>query len=359
MRKKNYMHRILAFTDHVNTPSSRYRIRAHIQTFSQAGYFIRDHIRKYSTQSSASLFPGVRIRSSPLKFLTASYFEARNVLSTFSGVLESYSYDAVWISRELIIGYPSFEYLLNKPLIYDIDDAIFLSKVSQTGVKMLIKKSAAVIAGNSYLAAYAKQYSDNVFVVPTAVDTNKFRPHISRPSSDIFAIGWSGTSSSYKYFVPIQSSISAFCRQFPKVRLKFFSDRYPKELCELYPYIDFELWDPNLEASQIQSLDLGIMPLDLSNWSRGKCSYKMLLYASVGIPTICTPVGMNAELISNYNLGLPAISPSDWYEQLEYCYQRRDHLRGMFSHARQVVCKHFSTEQVSHDLLNVFRSSGL
>lgn len=57
--------------------------------------------------------------------------------------------------------------------------------------------------------------------------------------------------------------------------------------------------------------------------------------------------------------GVPAIPPSDWYEQLEYCYQERDHLRIMFSHARQVVCTHFATEQVTYDLLNILRSSGL
>lgn len=86
----------------------------------------------------------------------------------------------------------------------------------------------------------------------------------------------------------------------------------------MHPYLDFEFWSPSLEADQIRTLDVGLMPIDNSEWSRGKCFYKMLLYASSGVPTICSNFGMNNELIKTYNIGLAADSPGDWYDHLEF-----------------------------------------
>ena len=66
------------------------------------------------------------------------------------------------------------------------------------------------------------------------------------------------------------------------------------------------------------------MPIDKSEWSLGKCSYKMLLYAASGIPTITSSFGMNGDLIDKFQIGLAADSPIDWYDHLEYCYNNRD-----------------------------------
>ena len=52
--------------------------------------------------------------------------ELLNVAFTLRNVLRTNSYDAIWISREIINGYPSFERFLKRPFVYDIDDAVFL-----------------------------------------------------------------------------------------------------------------------------------------------------------------------------------------------------------------------------------------
>jgi len=346
--------RIAAFTDHLDTPSSRFRIRNNIPFLAQNNIFVKDFIRQFSTQSSGNLFPDRRIRNSPLKLATAITFEMLNIAHTLSRSLASNNYDATWISRELIIGYPSFEHLLKKPLIYDIDDAVFLSRNSRSGIHCLIRNAFAIVAGNAFLADYCRQFNSSVHVIPTAVDVNKFKPSTLERLSNDMVIGWSGTSSSYKYFHPIADTLANFILDKPDVRLKFFSDRFPYELQVLHPHLEFELWSPNLEAEQLRSLDLGLMPIDNSEWSRGKCSYKMLLYAATGLPTICSNFGMNKELVDTYHIGLPADSPSEWRDQLEFCYRHKDCLQSLYPNCRSTVCKNFSLSIVQEKLLKVF-----
>ena len=346
--------RIAGLTGHLNTPSSRFRIRSCIPFLSQNNIFVEDLFRRVSTETSAHVFPNRRIRSSPLKLATAISFELLNIAHTLSRSLASNNYDATWISRELIIGYPSFEWILKTPLIYDIDDALFLSKYSKPGINYLLRNSVAIMAGNAYLADYCRQFNSNVHIIPTAVDVDKFKPSAHKMISKVMTIGWSGTSSSYKYFHPIAANIVKFLVDKPDVRLRFFSDQYPFELKQLHPYLDFEFWSPSEEANQIRSIDLGLMPIDNSEWSRGKCAYKMLLYAAAGIPTICSNFGMNSELIKEYNIGLAADSSGDWLDHLEFCYRNKDSLQSIFPDCRSTVINHFSHSVVHEKVLKVF-----
>jgi glycosyltransferase involved in cell wall biosynthesis len=350
--------KIAAFTDHLYTPSSRFRIRSHIPFLSRHNISVTDLYRKFSTETAGRLFPNRRIRHSPLKLLTSLAFESLNIADTLSRSLKSNHYDASWISRELIIGYPSFEHILKKPLFFDIDDAVFLSRSSQPGIHCLMRNATAIFAGNMFLADYCSNFNSSVYIIPTAVDVDRFAPSINKRVTKQMMIGWSGTSSSYKYFLPIADAISKFLTGKPDVRLKFFSDRFPYELKQLHPYLDFEYWAPNLEAEQIRSLDIGLMPIDNSEWARGKCAYKMLLYASTGLPTICSSVGINKQLISQYNIGLSAQSPSDWYDSLEFCYRNRHCLQSIFPNCRSTVVTHFSRAVIQEKLLRIFRAQG-
>ena len=249
--------------------------------------------------------------------------------------------------------------LVKKPIIYDIDDAVYLATKANSGILFLIQNAAVVFAGNSYLAEYCRQHNSNVHIVPTAVDVNRFMPNTQKKKSKDMIIGWSGTSSSYKYFSPIVDSIAKFLKGKSNIRLSFFSDRYPYELKQLHPYLDFEFWSPSLEADQIRTLDVGLMPIDNSEWSRGKCSYKMLLHAASGVPTICSNFGMNNELIKTYNIGLAADSPGDWYDHLEFCYRNKDCLQSIFPDCRTTVINYFSNSVIQEKIFKIFIDIGL
>ena len=341
---------VASLTDHENTPSSRFRIRQFSAELHRRGISVTDFPRLYSTESAGRLFPSKKIRSSLPKLVTAGFYELLNLQNSLARVLQTRHYDATWISRELIIGYPSFERLVKRPFFYDIDDAVFLrGTAGSAGVKRLIESSQVVFAGNKYLADFCRQYSSNVLIIPTAVDIRRFSVRQPR-QNDGLVLGWSGTSSSFGYFLQIEEVFVNFLKAHPGVVLKICSDRFPNELKSLAPYISFEPWSPSREVEQIQGFDVGIMPLENSQWVRGKCSYKMLLYGACGIPTITSSFGMNKDVLAMGRVGIGCESAGQWHDALEFVYESRKSLGAAFPDCRDVVAKNFSLDVVADQI---------
>jgi len=63
------------------------------------------------------------------------------------------------------------------------------------------------------------------------------------------------------------------------------------------------------------SIDIGIMPLPDTLWTRGKCGYKMLQYGACGVPFVGSPVGANQEIISRLGQ-VSATTSDDWLDRL-------------------------------------------
>src|SRR5690606_9242110 len=102
---------------------------------------------------------------------------------------EAKRYDLLIIHCELLPYFPAWcERVLarlNVPYVFDYDDAIFhmyddhKSSVVRTllsnKIAHVISGARAVMAGSQYLADYAKRYNENVHVVPTVVDLERYR----------------------------------------------------------------------------------------------------------------------------------------------------------------------------------------
>ena len=76
-------------------------------------------------------------------------------------------------------------------------------------------------------------------------------------------------------------------------------------------------WSLDSQADRVADLDIGIMPLADSPWSRGKCSYKLLQYMAAGLPAVASPVGMNVEVVEDGRSGLFATETRGWVGALE------------------------------------------
>ena len=118
-------------------------------------------------------------------------------------------YDIVFVQREcFMLGTAFFEkqFANTTKLIFDFDDAIWLPNVSKANQKLAFLKRPAktkeiigaaslVIAGNTYLANYARQFSGQVMTIPTTIDTihvhNRTKEHTAKKT---IAIGWTGSS---------------------------------------------------------------------------------------------------------------------------------------------------------------------
>jgi glycosyltransferase involved in cell wall biosynthesis len=355
--------KIAAFTDHWHTPSSRFRIRQYIPIFERYGIYVHDYYRKFSTQTSAPPDGGKRIRESYSLIIKAIIHESKNIATRAHDVIESKKYDISWLSRHLIIGYPSFEWLVKKPLIYDIDDAVFLTgKLAKLQFKITTQQACAVIAGNDFLAEEASKYCKNISIIPTAVDTQRWIPLKKQEielqtHNDEFIIGWSGTSSSFKYFLPLEKDIKKFIIDHPSAKLIFMADRFPRELKILSPHIDFIKWHINNEVGFIQSLDVGLMPIAQDTWSEGKCAYKSLLYSACGVPVVITPTGVNNKILIQAEIGFGPEKPEDWYEVLHLLFSDRTLGKRLGANGVSLIEKEYSVNACSPKIIEVFKKN--
>jgi glycosyltransferase involved in cell wall biosynthesis len=106
----------------------------------------------------------------------------------------------------------------------------------------------------------------------------------------------------------------------------------------------------------MQEMTIGIMPLEDSAWVRGKCSYKMLLYMSCGLPVVVSPFGMNREVLKLGEVGLAPRSEDEWVDALSWMMEHPDRRAAMGDVGRQVVVDRFGVQAVAPHVARFLRS---
>ncbi|MFK5976786.1 MAG: glycosyltransferase family 4 protein [Sulfurovum sp.] len=231
---------------------------------------------------------------------------------------------------------PSFEYLLDKrgiKYIVDYDDAIFHKYDSNPLLKNKIAKvieyASCTIVCNEYLKEYASRYTDNIIQFPTVVilDRYKKKRYNQKPKEkDKFIIGWIGSKSTSRYILDILPAMKRFVETYSDVYFNFvgFDEKLLSHIEQKEHHIHIKKWSEESEIDDILEFDIGIMPLDNTPWSKGKCGFKLIQYMSSFKPIIASPVGINRDLIDNKVNGFLASSRDEWFDSFEKLYFNRD-----------------------------------
>jgi len=208
------------------------------------------------------------------------------------------------------------------------------------------------MVGNNYLAEYARRYNQNVTVIPTTIDTETYRVHpVRTPSPPV--IGWTGSYSTVQHLDLLRSTLSELAkRERFRVRVIGPSD-YELE------GVDVEVvpWRSHTEVQDLAAVDIGIMPLPDDPWSRGKCGCKALQYMGLGIPAVCSPVGMNTDLIRDGENGFLANSAEEWISKLTRLLRSTELRLKMGRAGRKTVEEGFSATSQAPRVYEVFKSA--
>lgn len=267
-------------------------------------------------------------------------------------ILKQYGYDIIWQNRLLHLYHSFWENKIKKPVVFDFDDAIWINEGKrQVNKKLLI--ADMIFAGNEYLADYASAFNSNIQIVPSTINIKKTFS-LNKNNQD-FIIGWIGSPSNFQYLELIKPAILEFILKHDDAKFMIISSEPP----ELFKFdgqkIFFNKWTLENENNLINNLSIGIMPLTDTDWTRGKCSYKLLQYLACGKPAVFSPVGMNNKINAEATIGLTANNSTEWLNAFIKLKEDRSFYNTCSANGVQLINEKYSTEVWSNKIANLFR----
>lgn len=284
-------------------------------------------------------------------------------------ILSARHCDLAVIEYELLPYCPAcFERLLGwmgVRYVVDYDDALFhqydhhrnplIRLLLGNKVATVMRQAELVMAGNAYLAAYARKAgAKRVEIVPTVVDLDRYPlPHKRNRGDAPFVIGWIGSPTTAKYLQAIAPSLAEVCRDGRAVVRLIGSGpvALPGVPVEIVP------WSEETEVALMQSCDVGIMPLPDEPWARGKCGFKLIQYLACGLPVVASPVGVNAEIVEEGVNGLLATGHDDWVKALCHLRDHPQERLKMGAAGRAKVGQHYSLQVTAPRMVELLRET--
>lgn len=337
-----------------NGASSRYRVYQYLPFLKEQGVLYR--VYPFYTQR----FESVSGRCSALHPLLGRAFSKLyayyGYLKRFAQILTAPRYDTVFIQKELL---PAFLLgllcRLHKNVIFDFDDAIFLSEEQQKGIfgRVMLKRSRpqidailqrarSVTVGNRFIGSYAGNFCPRITMIPIAIDMDRYALR-GREESGRIVFGWVGRQRNAYYIDDLAEVFGALSREFPG-RLKLLIIGAQKVSIDSIE-VDYRPWSYDSEIEDLGDIDIGLMPLRDEDWSRGKGGCKLLQYMAAGIPTVSSPVGINSEIVTDGQDGFLASGDAEWVEKLSRLVRDPGLRREIGRRARETVREKYSLDK--------------
>jgi glycosyltransferase involved in cell wall biosynthesis len=341
----------------------RYRAQQFVPYLERAGYKCR--IWPFST---SGLYSALQSKGQVTKKALYMLFCTARRLAK---ILTVSQFDLVVINREV---YPFFAPLFEKmvlhqncKVIFSFDDALYAGHHDVShfnhgwlyrlkygkGVNEVLRRSFHVIAGNRLLADHALQFNPNVSVVPTVVDCSVYLPNSDdQDGARRITIGWIGSRSTFHHLFDIQPA------------LQQLAEAHPGQVCyRAFGYEDGQLKLPDFkslpfrvdgEVEYLRSLDIGVMPLPDTEWTRGKCAFKAIQYMAMGIPTVASPVGITGDIIRHGENGLLASTNAEWFNCLNRLVNEKQLRERLGSQGRSTIEQSYSLQVWGPRLVALF-----
>ncbi len=342
------------------SPSQRYRFEAFQPALERAGIEV-DYRWLLDPDDLKNFYGRTGLRQKGTVALHALARRAKSLLS-------APKWDVVFVQREAFFLFDAWsEWLahLAAPVVFDFDDAIWIHSVSEANRRFAFLKNVGkipriaamantVIAGNEYLATWARQHNDNVHVVPTCVDTDVFTPPKARGVGPV-TISWSGSASTVAHLKLALPALERVKQRFgDRVRIRAMGD---PTFSHAPIGLIGEQWSPDAELQFLKEADIGLMPLPDDEWSKGKCGLKALTSMASGAPVVLSPVGVNGTIVEDGVSGLLASTEDEWVAAVSRLVEDAALRERMGAAARYSVVQHWSVSRWAPELVQLLRAA--
>ncbi|ODS34735.1 MAG: hypothetical protein SCARUB_00171 [Candidatus Scalindua rubra] len=271
-------------------------------------------------------------------------------------------YDILFIQRKRFrIAWLKYIRKNARRIVYDFDDSVMyrnskaVSPESNTRTKMfknMVNASDYVIAGNGYLQKNTTPYTNNVTIIPSPIDMTLYSQKEYSEENDNITLGWIGAHGSIHYLEKMRPVFEILGKRHNNLKLKIVCDTFFD--CEDM-VVEKKFWNEKEEVKDIQSFDIGVMPLLDDPWSHGKCGLKILQCLAVGVPVVCSPAGINKEIVKDGVHGFWANTQEEWIEKLEILINDHNLRKRMGIEGRKRVIEHYSLKANAPRMLKIFQ----
>jgi glycosyltransferase involved in cell wall biosynthesis len=166
-------------------------------------------------------------------------------------------------------------------------------------------------------------------------------------------VGWIGSPTTAPYLQLIAPEIKEFARD-RDVRLVLVgSGKVPITGVP----VEIREWSEEKEVDDIQSFDVGIMPLPNEPWALGKCGYKLVQYMACSLPVVASAVGVNKEMVRDGRNGFLAERTGDWVQAFNVLYDNASQREAMGKAGRALVEEKYCLKATAPRLSAVLRSA--
>ena len=355
------MYKVLFISNHRlnRSPSQRFRFEQYI-SFLEENNWECSHSSIISEKSDKYFYKKGYLLKKAITIIKAFFIRLKDLKN-------ANKFDIIFIQREAFFtGTTFFEKQFKKSkakIIFDFDDSIWLSNVSDANkkwswlknaskTKEIITLSDIIIAGNLYLSDYASQTNKNIKIIPTTIDTLEYQ-RINSTKTKI-CIGRSGSITTIQHFnhaVPFLKKIKE--KYGDIIEFKVIGDgKYKNQELEIKGIE----WEKKTEIRELSSFDIGIMPLPDDKWANGKCGLKCLQYMALEIPTIMSPVGVNRNIIQDGRNGFLASKEEEWIDKISQLIESKELRSSIGIKGRETVLKEYSIEANKNQYLDLFNS---
>ena len=342
-------------------PGQRLKYEQYFDHWRQNGYEIT--VSPFFSNRMQSILYSKKNKLEKICWVLIAYLKRIGTLFTLK------RYDLVYIFLWVTpFGYPLMEKLyisMNKNIVYDIDDAIFMKSESLMNRSIdflrgrskpffLMKHAKHVIACTPFLTEVAVTYNSNVTDISSTINTETYLPVNNYQNDRQLVLGWSGSHSTSP-FLYLLKDVLLELRKKIAFKLLVMGDASFK----IYGLeVEAVPWSVENEVPTLQRFDIGLYPLPLDNkWVLGKSGLKALQYMAVGLPVVATAIGANYRIIENGKTGFLVKTKEEWIQQLLVLMNDPELRKNIGNASRQSVEDNYSIHANAPIYLSILNSS--
>ena len=242
-------------------------------------------------------------------------------------------------------------WLFGRGYVFDFDDAIFLpTRKRAFKAWLMIKWAQAVIVGSHYLQEYALRFNKNSHVISAPIDTvDTYLPAAKRVDDPRVRIGWTGaavhTENMKLIIEPLQRLVNeghklVFVQLGGGEKIHDLFGSVEGLSLEFVPSLPWS--EPKEVVKHMQQFDIGVMPLQKTEFNRGKDGWKAKEYMGCGVATVLSNWGENPYIVNDKVNGLLPDTQEEWYEDLKKLITNKDYRKKIGDAGRAHIDAEFS-----------------